>query len=103
MHQYRGDKISIVKNDLLKSTPHQHRVVFGSEKIFFSLEFRDRKSLGISVHPDLSVLVVAPIGQPLDKISAKVKKRAPWILKQKHYFSKFLPKQPPRKFGARCE
>lgn len=87
-----------MKNDLLKTTTHQYRVNFGSEKILFSLEFRNRKSLGISVHPDLSVLVVAPTGQSLDKISAKVKKRAPWILRQKHYFSKFLPKQPPRKF-----
>jgi hypothetical protein len=87
-----------VKNDLLKTTSKLHKVNFGSEIISFSLEFRQRKSLAISVHPDLTVAVIAPEDQPLSKISAKVKKRAPWILRQKHYFSKFLPKQPPRKF-----
>ena len=87
-----------MKNDLLKTTSKLHKVNFGSEIISFSLEFRQRKSLAISVHPDLTVAVIAPEDQPLSKISAKVKKRAPWILRQKHYFSKFLPKQPPRKF-----
>jgi predicted metal-dependent hydrolase len=87
-----------VKSALLKSPSKLHRVNFGSEVILFSLEFKERKSLAISVHPDLSVSVTAPTDQPLIKISAKVKKRAPWILRQKHYFSKFLPKQPPRKF-----
>lgn len=87
-----------MKNDLLKTTATHHKVAFGSEKILYSLEFRDRRTLAISVHPDLSVSVVAPNGQSLEKISARVKKRAPWILRQKHYFSKFLPKQPARKY-----
>lgn len=87
-----------MKNDLLKTTSKLHRVKFGSEVIGFSVEFRQRRSLAISVHPDLSVVVVAPEDQSLSEISAKVKKRAPWILRQKHYFSKFLPKQPNRRF-----
>lgn len=98
MYKHWGDKISTVKSDLLKSTLKLHKVNFGSEVISYSLEFRARKSLAISVHPDLSVAVTAPDDQSLAKIAAKVKKRAPWILRQKHYFSKFLPKQPPRKF-----
>ena len=89
-----------MKRDLLKTAPKIHRVNFGSEIISFSLEFRERKSLAISVHPDCSVSVTAPNEQQLAKISAKVKKRAPWILRQKHHFSKFLPKPPPRKFRS---
>lgn len=87
-----------MKNDLLKTNSIRHKVAFGSEKILFSLEFRERKTLAISVHPDLSVSVIAPVGQSLDKIASRVKKRAPWILRQQHYFSKFLPKQPARKY-----
>jgi predicted metal-dependent hydrolase len=88
----------VSKSNLLKTTDHLQKVSFGSEKISYSLEYRNRKSLAISVHPDLTVSVIAPEGQSIEKISARVKKRAPWILKQRHYFSKFLPKQPARRY-----
>lgn len=88
----------ISKSNLLKTTGHHQKISFGSEKISYSLEYRNRKSLVISVHPDLTVSVIAPEGQSIEKISARVKKRAPWILKQRHYFSKFLPKQPARRY-----
>lgn len=77
-----------------------HSVEFGSKKIRFKLQFSERKSLGISVLPDLSVIATAPNNSVdnLDKIKAKIKKRAPWILKQQGKFEKFLPKQPDRRY-----
>ncbi len=68
-----------------------HCVKFGSETIEFSLESRNRSTLSISVSPDLSVAVVAPVGSSLEKVEEKVRKRAPWIIKQRFYFSQFLP------------
>jgi len=87
-----------MSRNLLKGHPTTHQLNFGSKVICFSVTYRKRKTLAISVQPDTSVCVVAPEGQPLIAIKGKVLKRAPWILKQKRYFSQFLPKQPARKF-----
>lgn len=73
-------------------------VQFGSKKIVFNLEFSERKTLGISVSPDLKILVKAPIDVPLEKVKEKIKKRAPWIIRQQSFFLSFHPKMPERKF-----
>jgi predicted metal-dependent hydrolase len=73
-------------------------IQFGSRLIDFELEYQDRKSLGITVHPDRRVTVKAPAGAPLDKILEKVRKRAPWILKQQSYFLSFEPLSPPKQY-----
>ena len=73
-------------------------IQFGSKKIDFRLEYSDRKSLGITVKPDLDVLVRAPVDTALDKIKEKLRKKAPWILKQQSFFLAFHPKTPARKY-----
>lgn len=73
-------------------------IQFGSKKIEFQLEFSKRKLLGISVLPDMQILVKAPIDAPLEKVKEKIKKRAPWIIKQKSFFLGFYPKMPERKY-----
>lgn len=75
-----------------------HSVQYGAETIHFGLKHTSRRSLAISVLPDLSVAVTAPHGSPLALIKKKVQKRAPWILKQQDYFKAYLPKQPPRQY-----
>ena len=73
-------------------------IYFGSKQIDFHLEFTDRKSLGISVKPDLKVYVRAPFDTSLEKIKEKLKNKAPWIIKQQSFFLSFHPKLPTRKF-----
>jgi len=73
-------------------------IQFGSKQIDFHLEYSDRKSLGITVTSDLSVLVKAPADTQIDKIKEKLRKKAPWILKQQSFFLSFHPKTPERKF-----
>ena len=75
-----------------------HRIKYGEKVITFDLEFRQRKTLEISVFPDLSVRVKAPVERNIDEVLAKVRKRASWILEQKYFFSLFLPNFPPRKY-----
>ncbi len=75
-----------------------HSIKYGKATIRFSLLFSKRKTLGISVHPDLSVSVTAPIGTELEAISRKVRKRASWILKQQNDFAQFLPVPPARRY-----
>ncbi|MFW5759035.1 MAG: M48 family metallopeptidase [Bacteroidota bacterium] len=76
----------------------KHQVKYGNTTIEFCLEYSGRKSLGITVYPDTSVLVKAPENIEYAKIENKVKNRGRWILKQKAHFESFLPKTPERKY-----
>ena len=73
-------------------------IQFGSKQIGFRMEYSNRKSLGITVTPDLNVLVRAPLDTSLEKVKEKLRKKAPWIIKQQGFFLSFHPKTPPRKF-----
>lgn len=68
-----------------------HSLEFGSKKIDFSLQFSNRKTLGIKVLPDATVSVIAPKNAEMQKILDTVKKKAMWILKQQTYFLNFSP------------
>jgi predicted metal-dependent hydrolase len=83
------------KNTLLQPS---HSVLFGETEIRFSLNFIDRKTLAIHVYPDGSVNVNAPLSAELEKIYDKVKKRAPWILKQQRQFETYPPMLPARRY-----
>jgi len=73
-------------------------IQFGSRTIDFRLEYSDRKSLGITVTPEMEVLVKAPKNTPLEKVKEKIRKKAPWIIKQQSFFLSFQPKTPQRKY-----
>ncbi|HEX8334878.1 MAG TPA: SprT family zinc-dependent metalloprotease [Segetibacter sp.] len=75
-------------------------IQFGSRKITFFLDCSNRKSLGITVNPDLSVLVKAPLNTEMNKVKEKLHKKAPWIIKQQSFFLSFHPKTPDRKYLA---
>ncbi|MFN2262159.1 MAG: M48 family metallopeptidase [Psychroflexus sp.] len=71
---------------------------FGSETIDYELVYAKRKTLGITVKPDKSVLVKAPEDAVFEKIEHKIRKKAPWILRQKQYFLSFEPRITERKY-----
>jgi predicted metal-dependent hydrolase len=73
-------------------------VKFGSSQIDFSLEYSERKSLGIKVHPDGKVDVLAPFNVKEAEIMEKIQKKAPWILRQIDHFRAYVPVTPPRRF-----
>ncbi len=75
-----------------------HQIQFGTQTLEYKLEQMPRKTLAISVHPDLSVIVKAPIDTSLEEINERVTKRAKWILNQQRRFEIFLPDVPPRKY-----
>jgi len=77
---------------------HFHKIQYGTQIISFELECSNRRTLEISVYPDLSVKVTAPLDRTLDEIKAKIHKRASWIIEQKYFFSLFLPKQSERHY-----
>lgn len=66
-------------------------ITYGNRKIEFELNFSDRKSLGLTVYPDQTVVVNAPKDAETEKIEQKVKSKARWIVKQLRQFEKYLP------------
>lgn len=75
-----------------------HTVRYGDVEIAFNLVKRDRKTLSISVRPNLTIEVVAPIGTPLASILTKVQRRSQWIQRQRRFFAQFLPRTPERQY-----
>jgi len=75
-----------------------HQVAYGTQIIAYRLDLGERKTLAVSVQPDLSVVVKAPAGTPLEQVKQKVAARASWILKQQREFSRYLPNVPPRRY-----
>ncbi len=70
-------------------------VRYGSRTLTFSLIRCTRRTLGIEVHPDMSVHVIAPVKATLPSIEAKVLAKGRWLLKQFRHFEQFLPRTPP--------
>ncbi len=86
------------RRELHYKSDRQETVCFGKTTIQFSVEFRPRKHMGITVYPDLRVGVAAPIGTDIQEVRCRVLKRAPWILKQLHWFESFRPLPTPRQY-----
>ncbi len=61
-------------------------IQYGSVLIKYNVEFVQRKTLGILVNPDGSVLLKSPVNATLEQIRNKVHKRADWILRQRRFF-----------------
>lgn len=73
-------------------------VIYGKEKISFRVLHVARKTLGIEVYPDGSVMVKAPAGTDSKEINSRVFKRARWIIRQQGYFRQFEPRTPARQY-----
>jgi predicted metal-dependent hydrolase len=74
------------------------QVTYGSERIDFLLSRRQRKTLAITVHPDLRVEVIAPLDAEESAIITRVQARARWILRQRRQFLSWMPKPMPRQY-----
>lgn len=74
------------------------RLPYGDTVIEYSYRYTQRKTLGITVHPDLRVTVAIPHGVSLGDAQAVVLRRAPWILRQQRELEQYLPNVPPRRY-----
>lgn len=75
------------------------RLRYGDEAIPYELiPSPRRKTLGIEVHPDSRVVVRVPPGCTQEEIASRMRKRAIWINRQREYFSRFVPRTPPRRY-----
>jgi len=76
-----------------------YEFAFGAETIRYQVQWvATRRTLGIEVYPDQSVVVRAPLGCAEDVISARVRKRAAWISRQIADFQRYSPRTPQRQY-----
>src|SRR6056297_3926271 len=74
--------------------------IYGDQRYDYSLMRRDRKTLSISVLPDMTIEVAAPLNACDDDIDKRLRKRAGWIKRQMQFFGQFHPRTPTRKYVA---
>ena len=67
---------------------------YGGLRVPFQIEYRERKNLAITVHPDQRLEIVAPEGCDPERVLERIERRQAWILKQWRYFEQFKPAQP---------
>jgi predicted metal-dependent hydrolase len=79
---------------------NMHVLEYGREEIPYELKFSERKRLTIHVEPDQSVQVLAPTDTSMEKVKARLQRRAGWIARQRRYFEEFIPPPPPKRFVA---
>ncbi|OGH56406.1 MAG: hypothetical protein A3G34_01810 [Candidatus Lindowbacteria bacterium RIFCSPLOWO2_12_FULL_62_27] len=75
-----------------------HVIEYGRRQIPYELVRRDRRTLQISVHPNLSVTVVAPRVANIRRVREIVRSKARWVVHQQDFFRTFLPKMPPKQY-----
>jgi hypothetical protein len=75
----------------------EDRILWGTLEISYRYYCsRRRRTLGISVYPDLSVLVRAPLGTSREGVRRFVLQHAGWLVRARRRFEERLPLQPLR-------
>jgi predicted metal-dependent hydrolase len=80
--------------------PARRSVQLGRTEIGYTLVFRRRKTLAISVDPDLSVTVVAPLRAEPGAVDLRVRAKGPWIVRQQLRFRDLHPLPTARAYRA---
>ena len=74
--------------------------MYGEQKFDYALKRRRRKTMSISVLPNMTIEVVAPLDAADEAIEDRLRCRAGWIRRQLQYFGQFQPRTPDRKYVA---
>jgi predicted metal-dependent hydrolase len=84
------------RNRLLRMS--EHTLQYGSTGNIYTLDYTDRQTLAIHVHPNLHVTVEAPLDSDLAEIEKRLHKKAAWILRQQRDFKRYSFDIPPRHY-----
>ncbi len=74
------------------------KVKFGTKEIEFDIEFRNRKTISISVEPPSNILVEAPLKSNEEEIRKIVKSKGAWIIQKLFEFKNIESKKVNREF-----
>jgi len=78
-----------------------HRIeslCFGTEPLNLLVVYGSHDNFRVTVHPDLRVIVDAPVGRASEEVQARIKAKAGWIFKQLRYFEQFLPRESQKRY-----
>jgi len=64
------------------------------------VQFRERKRLSISVHPDGVVTALAPAHRNIEDVKAHLRRRQSWITKQRRHFERYQPLPDEKRYVA---
>jgi predicted metal-dependent hydrolase len=73
-------------------------ISYGTSIINCTISYSNRRTLGITVHPDSRVTIDAPFDASTEQIEKKILKRASWILNRQNYFKSFGERTSPRRY-----
>lgn len=78
---------------------HKGSIAYGRETIHYGVvERQRRRTLGIEVYPDGTVLVLKPTDCSDELVAEKVNKRIRWISRKLEYFQQYTYAAPPRHY-----
>lgn len=76
----------------------KYSVKYGTKNIEFNVEFKNRKTMSISVEPPKKITVVAPVGTSEKEIKESVKSKGAWIVQKLFEFRNIESKRVNREF-----
>ena len=76
----------------------KYSVKYGTKDIEFNIEFKNRKTMSISVEPPNNITVVAPVGTNEEEIREAVKSKGSWIVQKLFEFRNIESKRVNREF-----
>ena len=79
-------------------SPKMIIISYSNLQIPVTVWFEERNRLRITVQPDKSIVVKAPLDHPMEEVRAKLEKRAPWMIQQLEYFDQYHPILPERQY-----
>lgn len=75
---------------IMKSSPdHKKKFIFGSFIYRYDLIMQDRKTLSLTVRPDLSIVLKCPCSIENERVESFLKKKWFWLGKQLSFFRKY--------------
>ncbi len=82
----------------MTQTPRIESLCFGTEPLNLLVVYGSHDNFRVTVHPDLRVVVDAPLGRASEEIHARIEAKAAWIFKQLRYFEQYLPRAPKKRY-----
>jgi predicted metal-dependent hydrolase len=73
----------------------QDEITYGSTRIAYTIRrTATRRTIAITVNPDVSVTVAVPQGTRRSRIAEEVQRKASWIVKQQDWLRRHYPRRP---------
>ncbi len=80
------------------SEPQTHTLRYGDHTHTYTITEQDRKTIRLTVYPDLSIKLFSPLGYPHEKIEKFIKRKDAWIRKQLRELKRLQRSRKPKEY-----